>query len=124
MLPSGFCTGAWSHRVTYRTTHGRSVLASTALTMRSRGTESKNFSMSRSIIPGRDRPCGRPPDRSQRALLVHWAPTLGAGVESDPEPAPPLDLGPDGPARSAVAPSRPHHASRRSPADLWHSDLG
>src|SRR5664280_426433 len=25
MLPSGFCTGAWSHRVTYKTTHGRSV---------------------------------------------------------------------------------------------------
>jgi len=31
---------------------------------------------------GRDRPCGRPPRRSQRALLTHWAPDLGAGVES------------------------------------------
>src|SRR5664279_341307 len=29
---------------------------------------------------------GGPPDRSQRALLVHWAPTLGAGVESDVRP--------------------------------------
>src|SRR5207247_3818133 len=31
---------------------------------------------------GRDRPCGRPPRRSQRALLTHWAPDLGASVES------------------------------------------
>ena len=31
---------------------------------------------------GRDRPCGRPPRRSQRAGLPHWAPALGAGVEA------------------------------------------
>src|SRR5438552_16791667 len=29
---------------------------------------------------------GGPPHRSQRALLAHWAPTLGAGVESDVRP--------------------------------------
>jgi hypothetical protein len=29
-VPSGSCNGAWSHRFTYSTTHGRLVLASTA----------------------------------------------------------------------------------------------
>ena len=29
---------------------------------------------------------GGPPHRSQRALLAHWAPTLGTGVESDVRP--------------------------------------
>ena len=40
---------ARSHRFTYSTTHGRQVLASTALTTRSQRTLSKNFWMSRSI---------------------------------------------------------------------------
>ena len=35
---------------------------------------------------------------------------LGPGAAA-PQPAPPGDLGADGPARSTVAPSRPHHAS-------------
>ena len=48
-MPSGSYTGASSHRFTYRTTHGRSVFASTALMIRSLGTLSKNFWMSRSI---------------------------------------------------------------------------
>jgi len=30
--------------------------------------------------------CQRPPRRSQRALLTHWAPALGAGVESHARP--------------------------------------
>ena len=34
-LPSGICMGAVSHRRTYSSTHGWSVLAATALTMRS-----------------------------------------------------------------------------------------
>ena len=38
-----------SHRCTYSTTHGRSVWAATALTMRSHDTVSKNFRMSKSI---------------------------------------------------------------------------
>jgi len=33
---------------------------------------------------GRDRPCGRPPHRSQRAGLPHWAPTLGEWRRSAP----------------------------------------
>ena len=48
-VPSGSCSGAASHRLTYSTTHGRSVCASTALTIRSHRTLSKNFSTSRSI---------------------------------------------------------------------------
>src|SRR6266542_3610307 len=42
-MPSGFCTGASSHRFTYRTTHGKSVFASTALMTRSLRTLSKNL---------------------------------------------------------------------------------
>ena len=42
-VPSGSCDGASSHRRTYSTTHGRSVCASTALTVRSHETLSKNF---------------------------------------------------------------------------------
>ena len=41
--------GAASHRFTYKMTQGWSVLTSTALTIRSQGTLSKNFRMSRSI---------------------------------------------------------------------------
>jgi len=37
-VPSGSRSGAWSHRRTYSTTHGRSVFAWTALTTRSQGT--------------------------------------------------------------------------------------
>ena len=48
-LPSGNCSGAASHRLTYSTTHGRSVCAATALMIRSHRTLSKNFSTSRSI---------------------------------------------------------------------------
>src|SRR6266571_8806050 len=48
-VPSGSCSGAWSHRVTYSTTHGWSVCAATALTTSSQGTLPKNFWMSRSI---------------------------------------------------------------------------
>ena len=48
-VPSGSASGATSHRLTYSTTHGRSVFASTAFTIRSHGTESKNFRMSKSI---------------------------------------------------------------------------
>ena len=48
-VPSGCCSGAASHRLTYSTTHGRSVCASTALMIRSHRTLSKNFSTSRSI---------------------------------------------------------------------------
>jgi hypothetical protein len=33
---------------------------------------------------GRDRPCGRPPRRSQRAELPHWAPTSGVWRRSAP----------------------------------------
>jgi putative transposase len=40
--PSGCCMGTASHRLTYSTTHGRSVLAATALIMRSWSTLSKN----------------------------------------------------------------------------------
>jgi hypothetical protein len=36
--------------LTYSSTHGWSVLAATALTMRSHGTLSKNFWMSKSIV--------------------------------------------------------------------------
>jgi hypothetical protein len=41
--------------------------------------ESGHFvrSVSSSLDRGRDRPFGRPPRRSQRALLTHWAPCLG-----------------------------------------------
>ena len=49
-LPSGSCIGAFSQRLTYNTTHFWSVLASTALTIRSWSTESKNFWISRSRI--------------------------------------------------------------------------
>ena len=31
---------------------------------------------------GRDRPCGRPPRRSQRALLTHWAPASGTNAKA------------------------------------------
>src|SRR3954471_22140491 len=47
-VPSGSWIGAFSHRLTYNTTHFWSVLASTALTIRSWSTESKNFWTSRS----------------------------------------------------------------------------
>src|SRR5258708_23149302 len=47
--PSGICSGAASHRFTYRITQASLVLTSTALTIRSQGTLSKNFRMSRSI---------------------------------------------------------------------------
>jgi RNA-directed DNA polymerase len=53
IVPSACRTGAWSPRLTYSTTHGRSVLASTAWTTRSHGTVSKNFWMSRSITQSR-----------------------------------------------------------------------
>ena len=42
-VPSGCCSGAASHRFTYSSTQRQSVTASTALTMRSHGTSSKNF---------------------------------------------------------------------------------
>jgi RNA-directed DNA polymerase len=48
-VPSGSCSGAASHRLTYSTTHGSGECASTALTTRSQGTVSKNFSTSRSM---------------------------------------------------------------------------
>src|SRR5674476_726960 len=48
-VPSACCNGADSHRFTYSTTHGSVQCASTALTIRSHGTESKNFSTSRSM---------------------------------------------------------------------------
>ena len=49
--PSGSRSGAASHRFTYSTIQrvSWSVCASTALTIRSHGTLSKNFRMSRSI---------------------------------------------------------------------------
>ncbi len=47
-LPSGICTGAASHRFTYKITQGSVTCASTALMMRSQGTLSKNFCTSRS----------------------------------------------------------------------------
>src|SRR5450759_4580822 len=47
--PSGYCNGAASHRFTYSNTQAVSQTASTALTMRSHGTESKNFCTSRSM---------------------------------------------------------------------------
>src|SRR5487761_172086 len=47
-VPSGSCIGAFSQRLTYNTTHFWSVLASTALAIRSWSTESKNFCTSRS----------------------------------------------------------------------------
>src|SRR5664280_3389715 len=48
-VPSACCNGADSHRFTYSTTHGSGQCASTVLTIRSHGTESKNFSTSRSM---------------------------------------------------------------------------
>src|SRR4029077_12740007 len=48
-VPSGNWTGACSHRRTYSITHGRSVLAPTALSISSQETLSKNFWMSKSI---------------------------------------------------------------------------
>jgi hypothetical protein len=48
-VPSGNCSGALSQRFTYSSTHGASVCASTALTMRSHRTLSKNLATSRSI---------------------------------------------------------------------------
>src|SRR5215472_10734677 len=48
-LPSGIRTGAASHRLTYKITHGRSACFSTALTIRSQRTLSKNFWTSRSM---------------------------------------------------------------------------
>ncbi len=48
-VPSGSCSGAASHRFTYSSTQRTSVTASTALTTRSHGTESKNFWTSRSM---------------------------------------------------------------------------
>jgi hypothetical protein len=48
ICPPGIWIGAFSQRFTYSTTHFWSVLASTALTIRSWSTESKNFWMSRS----------------------------------------------------------------------------
>jgi len=48
-MPSGSYSGAASHRLTYSTTHGRSVYASTALMIRSHPTQSKNFWTSRLI---------------------------------------------------------------------------
>ena len=48
-VPSGIWSGAASHRFTYKITQGRAVLASTASTIRSQGTVSKNFWTSRSI---------------------------------------------------------------------------
>src|ERR1019366_719815 len=48
-VPSACCNGAASHRFTYNTTHESGQCASTALTIRSHGTESKNFSTSRSM---------------------------------------------------------------------------
>src|SRR5664280_1190878 len=47
-VPSARCIGAFSHRFTYSTTHFRSVFATTALTIRSCGTLSKNPAMSQS----------------------------------------------------------------------------
>src|SRR6266571_5101472 len=49
MVPSGYCSGARSHRLTYSSTHRSVVTASTALTIRSHGTVSKNFATSRSM---------------------------------------------------------------------------
>ncbi len=48
--PSGCCSGAASHRFTYNSTQRQSVTASTALTIRSHGTSSKNFWTSKSMI--------------------------------------------------------------------------
>src|SRR5665811_2360441 len=48
-VPSACCNGALSHLLTYSTTHGSVQCAATALTIRSHGTESKNFSTSRSM---------------------------------------------------------------------------
>ena len=47
-VPSAVTIDAASHRFTYKMIHGWSVLASTALTMRSHGTLSKNLAMSMS----------------------------------------------------------------------------
>ena len=49
-VPSGCLSGAASHRFTYNSTQRQSVTASTARTMRSHGTSSKNFWTSRSMI--------------------------------------------------------------------------
>ena len=49
-MPSGYCSGAASHRFTYSSTQRQSVTACTAMTMRSHGTSSKNFWTSRSIV--------------------------------------------------------------------------
>src|SRR5512133_2645556 len=47
-VPSGIRIGAFNQRFTYNTTHFWSVFASTALTIRSWSTESKNLATSRS----------------------------------------------------------------------------
>ena len=50
IVPSGCWSGAASHRLTYSSTHGQSVTAVTARTVRSQETVSKNFWTSRSMI--------------------------------------------------------------------------
>ncbi len=52
-VPSGPASGARSHRLTYNTTHGSVVCASTALTIRSHGTLSKKAWTSRSMTQSR-----------------------------------------------------------------------
>src|SRR5664280_2716556 len=58
---------------------------------------------------------GGPPDRSQRALLVHWAPTLGAGAESHVRPGM-RDAGGREPPRFEPAHPAPGQAVALAPA--------
>ena len=52
-VPSGCCSGAASHRLTYSSTQRQSVTAFTARTTRSQGTVSKNFWTSKIDRPSR-----------------------------------------------------------------------
>jgi hypothetical protein len=54
------------------------ITANGGMVLRHRCSRPSSISVSRTTVSrGRGRPCGRPPRRSQRAGLPHWAPVMG-----------------------------------------------
>ena len=70
-VPSGCCSGAASHRLTYSSTQRQSVTACTARAMSSHGTSSKNFWTSRSITQSYSQ------HRCRHVASASWADLFG-----------------------------------------------
>src|SRR5271166_3788043 len=79
LATSASITSPWEIHATGRTGHNSSTISAIRSRRPNSATTGSAFAVGTALAGG-------PPHRSQRALLAHWAPTSGTGVESDVRP--------------------------------------